>query len=349
MSVIRPKFMQVQPDDLRHGYDGACILALVRFVTDRDDVHNGRVRVDGETWWHTSQRDIAQSLDGHVSHDSVRRTLNNLEAVGALRSRYVSADDRAKAYRVSDLSVRENASTVTSDDAKSPDPDANSRQVNGAAHDFQTSSDLSVRENASTVTSDDAKSPDPDANSPDPDAISPHPRREFASCSSSVEELKKNLEKGENGAEVLHARAASDHAGDPAPPEPNLFCDDHMPDGPGKTKCGPCGDQRRKHKRWDKAEAERKFNKAMQSFDEKAQRNGTPEPPRQHPDAARVYFVVDTYSRKNGPQSRAYMRRACDGDSEDREVFDVSWPIWERAGLVTDVGNGKWTTQRNRP
>jgi len=32
--------------------------------------------------------------------------------------------------------------------------------------------------------------------------------------------------------------------------EPPLFCDDHLPDGPGKTNCMPCGDRRRVHTSW---------------------------------------------------------------------------------------------------
>lgn len=344
MSVIRPKFLQVQTADLRHGYDGACLLALVRYVTDREDEHNGRVRLNGEIWWHTSQRDIAESLDGHVSHDSVRRTLKNLESVGALESRYVSADDHSKAYTVresSDQRRRGNASTVSSDDAKSPHPDADSPRINGAAHHFQTSSDLSLRGNASTVSSDDAKSPHLDAKSPHPDADSPHPRREIASCSSPVEELKKNLEKGEKGVQVSQARDTSNQHGAPSP-EPDLFCEDHMPDGPGKVKCGPCGDARRKHTRWEKAKAERVMSRAFQAFDKN--RNGTPsdKPIKHHPDAPRIYRSVVNYSIKNGPQSRAFMKRAV--ASEDRPAFEESWPDWVRAGLVIDVGNGQWTT-----
>jgi DNA-binding Lrp family transcriptional regulator len=126
VSVVRPNFLQVQPEDIRYGYDGACVLALVRYVTGLSGERNGRRLIGGEMWWHTSQPDIAASLGGDVSHDSIRRTVKKLEAAGVLLSRGVNAADRAKAYRVADQPGRENALTVTSHDAKSPDPEAKS-------------------------------------------------------------------------------------------------------------------------------------------------------------------------------------------------------------------------------
>lgn len=50
---------------------------------------------------------------------------------------------------------------------------------------------------------------------------------------------------------------AQDREEEPVLPErplildaPPMFCDDHMPHGAGKTKCGPCRDARLKRDEW---------------------------------------------------------------------------------------------------
>jgi hypothetical protein len=161
MSVILPDFLKVLPADFQYGYDGACVLALVRYVTALKGENNGRKVIEDAMWWHASHADIAASLDGQFSHDSIRRTVSKLESAGALLSRYMYADDRTKAYCVPEHPLRENASPLSTHYANSRNPNANSRN---------------------------------------PNAKSRNPLREIAFSSSSTEELKEELEEvGEGG------------------------------------------------------------------------------------------------------------------------------------------------------
>jgi hypothetical protein len=109
--VKPPDFLKVLPADIgRVGFDGAAVLALVRYVTGLPGETNGRRTVDGEMWWCASRDDIGQALGG-VHRDSVRRTLIRLCDKGELLT--IPAErfygDRAQAYRVSDLPLRGSA------------------------------------------------------------------------------------------------------------------------------------------------------------------------------------------------------------------------------------------------
>ena len=111
MSSVTPKFLRVLPDDIaRVGFPGACILALVRYVTSLPGESNGRRMVDGLTWWRASQADIGQSLGG-VPRDTVRRALVKLQQSGDLLS-IPTQDfygDSAHAYRASDQPLCDSA------------------------------------------------------------------------------------------------------------------------------------------------------------------------------------------------------------------------------------------------
>lgn len=106
-----PDFLRVLPADIgRVGFDGAAVLALVRYVTGLPGETNGRKIADGEIWWRASHDDIGEALGG-VKRDSARRTVIKLENAGELLARPAAAfyGDRAQAYRVSDVPFRESA------------------------------------------------------------------------------------------------------------------------------------------------------------------------------------------------------------------------------------------------
>lgn len=83
--MIRPKFLLVRPADIeRVGCDGACVLALMRYVTAE------------QMWWQASNVELGEALG--LSRYSVGRTVRKLESAGLLLSRY--QDGYAKAFRV---------------------------------------------------------------------------------------------------------------------------------------------------------------------------------------------------------------------------------------------------------
>jgi hypothetical protein len=109
MTEVKAEFQRVLTADIpRVGAMGACILALVRYVTSLPGEANGRRMVDGAMWWRATHADIGQSLGG-VSHDTVRRELLKLHAAGELLS-FSTEDffgDRAQAYLVPDQPLRD--------------------------------------------------------------------------------------------------------------------------------------------------------------------------------------------------------------------------------------------------
>ena len=110
MSAIRPEFLKVSPDDIaRVGALGACVLALVRYVTALPGEFNGRLLIDGAMWWRASHENIGESLGG-VHRLSVRRALGELQAAGEVLAIPAEAfyGDRAQAYRVPDQPLVEN-------------------------------------------------------------------------------------------------------------------------------------------------------------------------------------------------------------------------------------------------
>lgn len=104
-----PEFLMTLTADVgRVGYDGAAILALVRYMTGLPGDHNGRKTVDGDKWWCATHDEIGQGAGG-VHRKSIARTLLKLERAGELLT--IPADrfygDRARAYRVSDQPLAE--------------------------------------------------------------------------------------------------------------------------------------------------------------------------------------------------------------------------------------------------
>lgn len=101
-----PPFLKVLPADIgRVDALGACILALVRYVTGLPGETNGRRMVDGEMFWRASHDDIGQALGGAVSRRTVSAAVRKLRDNGDLLA-IPTQDfygDRAQAYRVSDL------------------------------------------------------------------------------------------------------------------------------------------------------------------------------------------------------------------------------------------------------
>lgn len=95
--------MTLPADIGRVGGLGACILALIRYVTTPTDDGNGRTSVDGETWWCASQDDIGRLL-GDLDRKAVGRALLKLEAARELLTRPADRfyGDRARAYRLAD-------------------------------------------------------------------------------------------------------------------------------------------------------------------------------------------------------------------------------------------------------
>lgn len=122
-------FLKVVPADVgRVGATGACVLALVRYVTAIDDGRQGREVIDGLVWWRVSHAGIAAALGG-MSHDAIRRAVSKLENCSEL----VVFDpkdsaDRSRYYRLPDESLRETASPPASHYAKSRRHNAESRQ-----------------------------------------------------------------------------------------------------------------------------------------------------------------------------------------------------------------------------
>lgn len=99
-----PDFLKVPTADIgRVGFDGAAILALVRYVTALAGEHGGRITVDGKTWWRATHAEMGEALGG-VHRKSVGRALLRLESAGAILAIPAKTfnGDRAQAYRVPD-------------------------------------------------------------------------------------------------------------------------------------------------------------------------------------------------------------------------------------------------------
>ncbi|WP_156744832.1 hypothetical protein, partial [Mycobacterium sp. E2238] len=103
MSVIRPKYLVVTNADIdRYGFLGAHLLALIEYVTQLPGERNGRISIDGTTWWQVSYADLAASLGGGARRNSVWRKCHELEAAGVLMSCAPASSkaDTTRAYRV---------------------------------------------------------------------------------------------------------------------------------------------------------------------------------------------------------------------------------------------------------
>lgn len=116
MTAVNLEFLKVLPADIpRVGFAGACILALVRYVTSLPGEANGRRMIDGSMWWRASHADVGESLCG-VDRQAIRREMSKLHKSGDLLS-ILAAEfygDRAQAYRVSDQPLFINEPALTS-------------------------------------------------------------------------------------------------------------------------------------------------------------------------------------------------------------------------------------------
>lgn len=132
--TLQPEFLKISPAEIaRVGANGAVLLALIRFATAIENGHD-RIVIDGHVWWRASHPEIGASLG--LSHDAVRRLVSKLEATGEVVTCVPSADEnRAKAYMIPDQSLRECASSLSSQNAKSRDHDAISRDVDANSRD----------------------------------------------------------------------------------------------------------------------------------------------------------------------------------------------------------------------
>jgi hypothetical protein len=213
----RPEFLMVLPADVgEHGYDGAILLALMRYVTALDGESNGRVRIDGDIWWRASQAEIGEAMGG-VGHDKVRGIVRRLLAAGALEVRPASDGQsvRMMAYRLSEQPKRDTAFTSTA-----------SEEVNAKTHEVNAKTHRSKRRSASEVNAD--------------------PRFPLL-----TRELNKEPEEEREGGErAREARPPAAPIFDPWHPddEPLLGCDKH-PDGT-EEPCGACKHRRLTNERW---------------------------------------------------------------------------------------------------
>ena len=104
-----PEFLKVLPADVgRVGALGACILALIRYMTALPGEASGRALIDEQTWWCASQDDIGQLL-GELDRKAAGRAILKLQSTGDLLAKPAERfyGDRAKVYRVPDQPLPE--------------------------------------------------------------------------------------------------------------------------------------------------------------------------------------------------------------------------------------------------
>lgn len=226
-----PEFFKVTREDFgRVGSLGACILALVRYMTALPSESDGRRLVDGQTWWRASAPDIAEALGGGTSPRTVSDKVKQLIFSGDLTA-IPTQDfygDRAKAYRTSDLPSAENDTGFDL-----PSADIADRSADIAEH---------VGRKRHTPSADIADLP-------------------------SLEELEEEREKAcaveheSPGAESVPTQLNDrppqtvNEYGDAPSTRPSPYCARH-PQGT-TAKCAACGTAREKRNAWDQEQAAR--------------------------------------------------------------------------------------------
>jgi hypothetical protein len=280
--IVRPPaFLKVSPAEIgRVGPLGACILALVRYVTALPGESNGRRIIDGEMWWCASHDDIGRALGAGVPRRTVSATVRKLQGMGDLSaiSRQAFYGDRAQAYRASDVPL------VRSDQGSDvPLADTAHRSADSAEHvgvDRPSSSadvaDLPLREeheeegekaelaacgplDAEPVPDDGNDPPPPDSSDEKPqlldvEEVEPASRELVTQCIDGIDAIV---------GEVV----------DDPEPEPQPYCDRHMPRGTDNS-CGACGRRRRIREAW----AQRQNALFMERILAKAAEPARPEP-----------------------------------------------------------------------
>jgi hypothetical protein len=266
-----PEFLMVRTEDAgRVGALGAYILALVRYVTTLPGETNGRRIVDGEMWWRASHDDIGQALGGGVSRRTVSSTVRKLQDTGDLLA--ISTQDfygdRAQAYRSSDqpLARSDQGSDVPLADiadrsaeiAKQVGRMCQARRQNlpstpADIADLPLFGELEeINEEGEEKTEPAAPGPldaEPVPNhgdaAPPPDSSEENPKPLDVE---NVEPVSRELvaQRVDGMDAIVHGEVVDD---DPDP-EPQAYCDRHMPDGTDRP-CGACGGRRRAHEKWE--------------------------------------------------------------------------------------------------
>ncbi|WP_460359036.1 hypothetical protein [Mycobacterium sp. ZZG] len=293
-----PDFLMVLPADIgRVGVLGATILALVRYVTTLPGETNGRKMVDGEMWWRASHDDIGQSLGG-LHRDSIRRAVLKLQGAGELLARApvdTFYGDRAQAYRApdlplrgmqqgSDLPLRENAESITRNAASS----CGETQQAGAAKspNLPISEELNKegRENARAAEAEplDVETvPDTGDEPPPPDFSDEEPQPlDVEEIEPAIREL---VAQRIDGTDAIDGEVIDDDSD----PEPQPYCDLHMPHGTDNS-CGACGRRRKLREKWERRQQASWLKGVFSTTAEPAQppvrRQPAPEPaPRPEP------------------------------------------------------------------
>ncbi|GFG98130.1 hypothetical protein [Mycobacterium timonense] len=241
---MRPTFIRAVPDEIeRYGFAGAVLLAHIRFRCESDGP--GRFERDGFRWWRVSRRDLGYEVG--ASADTVKRALEKLGDAVVSANNLDKPEDQTRAYRPTD-----DQAPLTCQKAESPRSDLPEGDI---------ATDLGE--------------------------IATPPRRNRHSTGAKsqpalpIETLeKREREGGEEGCAVpdepgpLDAEIVPDPANahppqnqpdstDPADawveaelvdddpdPEPQQYCDRHMPHGTDGN-CGACGRRRRIREKWE--------------------------------------------------------------------------------------------------
>ncbi len=234
-----PPFLKVLPADVGQvGALGACVLALVRYVTSLPGEINGRRMVDGEMWWRASAPDIAEALGDGLSPRTVSGTVRTLTNIGALTA-IPTQDfygDRAKAYRAPDLP---SAKCDTGSDL--PSADIADRSADIAEHvgkiRHTTSADIadlpSIGELEELSEGENARATDAE-----PLDVELVPRQSDAPAPLDFHRI--------DDLDAIVGEVVEDEAD----PEPQPYCDRHMPNGTDNS-CGACGRRRRIREKWE--------------------------------------------------------------------------------------------------
>lgn len=257
-----PDFLMVSPADVgRAGALGACILALVRYVTALPGEFNGRRMVDGEMWWRASHDDIRQALGGSASRRTVSWTVGKLRDTGDLLA-IATQDfygDRAQAYRASDVPLARSDQGSDVPLARSDQPSGKKRPSTSARSNQAGCADIanlpSVGEFEEPSGGENARATEdepldvetvPDyGNAPTPPDISKDKPQQLNVAD--VEPASRELVTQRiDDVDAIDGVVVDDHP----EPAPQPYCDQHMPNGTDSS-CGACGRRRRIREKWE--------------------------------------------------------------------------------------------------
>ncbi|WP_126315847.1 hypothetical protein [Mycobacterium neumannii] len=255
-----PAFLKVSPAEIgRVGPLGACILALVRYVTALPGESNGRRIIDGEMWWCASHDDIGQALGAGVPRRTVSATVRKLQGMGDLSavSRQDFYGDRAQAYRASDVPLARSdqgcdvpLADIAHRSADSAEHLGGNRRSSSAdfaglplpeelGEEGETGELAACKSlNAEPVPNDGNDPPPPDSSDKKPQLV------DVEEVEPASRELVTQRIDGIDGIDAIVGEVADDPE-----PEPQPYCDRHMPRGTDNS-CGACGRRRRIREVW---------------------------------------------------------------------------------------------------